>query len=234
MRLVKFSVAQYLVLDCPKKLPIVGDATYVETSLLPSPVNFNDIQPIQYLSPYPVNFDNVRPIQVMPDKCYAQDKCNAWLLMLQSHALDDSGANRMPFSSPCPEAVHLHKYLAGVSAIHTTSGRGVLTRRLQPNDQFLSLPCLLKTWVNNTTYWAYISASLAESKPSHNFDGFKTKGCKSLEILTSDIYILGLKKQHAQVEVDMLLEAIAHMSEFEHTDDGRHAAIPLFSTLTSL
>jgi hypothetical protein len=84
------------------------------------------------------------------------------------------------------------------------------------------------------SHQAYINASLAESKPSHNINGFQTKECKSLDILKSNIHILGLKKQCAQVEVDMLSEAIAHMSEFEHTDDGRHAAIPLFSTLTSL
>jgi hypothetical protein len=75
---------------------------------------------------------------------------------------------------------------------------------------------------------------LAESKPSCNNDGFQTKERKSLVVLKSDIHILGLKKQRAQVEVDMLSEAIARMSEFEHTDDGRHAVIPLFSALTSL
>jgi hypothetical protein len=86
----------------------------------------------------------------------------------------------------------------------------------------------LKTWVDNTTYHAYISASLAEYKfKSSCSDGFNTKGCKSLEVLKSDIHILGLKTQRAQVEVDMLSEAIAHMSEFKHTDDGRHAAILL-------
>ncbi|KAG2124909.1 hypothetical protein BD769DRAFT_1388571 [Suillus cothurnatus] len=63
-------------------------------------------------------------------------------------------------------------------------------------------------------------ASLAEYKfKSSCSDGFNTKGCKSLEVLKSDIHILGLKTQRVQVEVDMLSEAIAHMSEFKHTDD---------------
>ncbi|KAG1734194.1 hypothetical protein EDD22DRAFT_960115 [Suillus occidentalis] len=187
--------------SCPKKLPTVVDIEHVKTYLLPSPVDFNDV-PVQYLSLSPVNFDGVRPIQVMPDKCDARDKCNAWLLMLQSNALDVSGTSRVSFGSPPSEAVHLHEYLVG------------------PNDRFLSLPRLLKTWVDNTTYRAYISASLAESKPSCNNDGFQTKERKSLVVLKSDIHILGLKKQRAQVEVDMLSEAIARMSEFEHTDDG--------------
>ncbi|KAG2744087.1 hypothetical protein P692DRAFT_201869567 [Suillus brevipes Sb2] len=186
--------------NCPKKLPTAVNIEHVKTYLLPSPVDFNDVGPVQYLSLSPVNFDDVRPIQVMPDKCDARDKCNAWLLMLQSNALDDS--SRISFGSPPSEAVNLHEYLVG------------------PNDRFLSLPSLLKTWVDNTTYRAYISASLAESKPSCNNEGFQTKDCKSLVVLKSDIHILGLKKQRAQVEVDMLSEAIARMSEFEHTDDG--------------
>ncbi|KAG1894651.1 uncharacterized protein F5891DRAFT_1194953 [Suillus fuscotomentosus] len=186
--------------ECPKKPPTVGDVTCI-TYVLPSPVNFDDVRPFQYATPIPVNFDDVRPIQVMP-KCDVRDKCNAWLLVLQSNGLDDSDASRIPFGSPRPEAVHFHEYLTG------------------PDDQFLSLPRLLKTWVDNTTYRAYISASLAEFKPSCNNDGFKTKDCKSLVVLKSDIHILGLKKQRAQVEVEMLSEAIARMSEFEHTDDG--------------
>ncbi|KAG1899502.1 uncharacterized protein F5891DRAFT_1189636 [Suillus fuscotomentosus] len=118
------------------------------------------------------------------------------------NTLDDSDASRIPFGSPRAEAVHFYEYLTG------------------PNDRFLSLPRLLKTWVDNTTYCAYIIASLAEFKPSCNRDSFKTKECKSLAILKSDLHMLGLKKQRAQVEVDMLSEAIARMSEFEHTDDG--------------
>jgi hypothetical protein len=108
----------------------VVDIEHVKTYLLPSPVDFNDV-PVQYLSLSPVNFDGVRPIQVMPDKCDAQDKCNAWLLMLQSNALDDSVTSRVSFGSPHSEAVHLHEYLVGVSTVHTTSwgGGGVLTRR---------------------------------------------------------------------------------------------------------
>jgi hypothetical protein len=91
---------------------------------------------------------------------------------------------------------------------------------LQPDDRFLTLPRLLKTWVDNIAFRAYISACLAESKSScvTNSDRFKAK---------SDIHVLGLKKQRAQVEVDMLSDAIARMSEFERTDDGVHAIIML-------
>ncbi|KAG2097513.1 uncharacterized protein F5147DRAFT_777964 [Suillus discolor] len=150
--------------NCLRKLPTMGDVACMKTCLSPSLVNFDD----------------VRPIQVMPDKCDARDKCNAWLIALQGNTLDDS----------------------------------------DPNDRFLSLPRLLKIWVDNTTYRTYIIASLAEFKPSYNRDSFKTKECKSLTILKSDLHMLGLKKQCAQVEVDMLSEAIARMSEFKHTDDG--------------
>lgn len=96
---------------------------------------------------------------------------------------------------------------------------------LQPDDRFLTLPRLLKTWVDNVAFRAYINACLAESKSScvANSDSFKAKEHKVLGALQSDIHVLGLKKQHAQVEVDMLSDAIARMSEFERTDDGVHA-----------
>jgi hypothetical protein len=100
---------------------------------------------------------------------------------------------------------------------------------LQPDDRFLTLPRLLKTWVDNIAFRAYISACLAESKSScvTNSDRFKAKEHKVLGTLQSDIHVLGLKKQRAQVEVDMLSDAIARMSEFERTDDGVHAIIML-------
>ncbi|KAG1738143.1 uncharacterized protein EDB91DRAFT_1082897 [Suillus paluster] len=161
---------------------------------------------------------NVDVPQVMPDNCDARDKCNAWLLTLQGNTLGDSDATQISFGSPHVEAIHFHEFLT------------------VPNNQFLSLPCLLKTWVDNTTYCAYIIASLAESKPSCISNSFKTKECKSLAVLKSDIHILGLKKQRAQVEVDMLSEAIAHMSDSKHTDDGavltrtdHSSAAPTFS-----
>ncbi|KAG1894028.1 uncharacterized protein F5891DRAFT_985376 [Suillus fuscotomentosus] len=94
------------------------------------------------------------------------------------------------------------------------SPRGSDTR--QSNDQFLSLPRSLKAWVDNVTYHAYMNATFAEAKPLyiHDNDSFKAKEQKTHEVLKSDIYILGLKKQCTQSEVDMLSEAISHISEF--------------------
>jgi hypothetical protein len=40
------------------------------------------------------------------------------------------------------------------------------------------------------------------------------KELKSLEVLMSDFHILDLKKQHAQSKVNMLSEAIVHITEF--------------------
>lgn len=96
---------------------------------------------------------------------------------------------------------------------------------MQPDNLLISLPRLLKTWVDPVTYRVYMSASLAETKPLciDNSNGFKQKDKKSLDVLKSDIHILGLKKQRAQAEIDMFSEALARVAEFEGTDDGGHA-----------
>ncbi|KAG2090805.1 hypothetical protein BD769DRAFT_1679544 [Suillus cothurnatus] len=92
----------------------------------------------------------------------------------------------------------------------------------EPDNLLISLPRLLKTWVDPVTYRMYMSASLAETKPLciDNSNGFKQKDKKSLDVLKSDIHILGLKKQRAQAEIDMFSEALARVAEFEGTDDG--------------
>ncbi|KAG1825058.1 hypothetical protein EV424DRAFT_1603842 [Suillus variegatus] len=77
------------------------------------------------------------------------------------------------------------------------------------------------TWVDNMTYRAYTSASFAESgslriNTSNDFEPMKSK---TMDIFKSDMHILGLKKQRAQVEVDMFSEALARIAEFEGTDD---------------
>ncbi|KAG1858312.1 hypothetical protein C8R48DRAFT_674356 [Suillus tomentosus] len=130
----------------------------------------------------PIRFDHFEPSKVI------QDKCNAWL-HVPSHFPNitqaDSNATGILGS---PKAVEIS---------------------LMPDDQFLSLPRSLKTWVDNVTYCAYMSATFAEAKPL-----FKAKEQKTPEVLKSDIYILGLKKQRAQSEVDMHSEAISRISEF--------------------
>jgi hypothetical protein len=45
-------------------------------------------------------------------------------------------------------------------------------------------------------------------------NSFTMKELKSLEVLMSDFHILDLKKQHAQSKVNMLSEAIVHITEF--------------------
>ncbi|KAG2739100.1 hypothetical protein P692DRAFT_201873454 [Suillus brevipes Sb2] len=137
-----------------------------------------------------------------------QDKCHAWL-RTSSQSQDitqDSNASRIlhdfPSTLQCP---CLHDHV------------------LRPNDQFIPLPHVMKTWVDNFTYGAYMSASLAESNEPLRFDhgnSFTTKEFKSLDMLKSDFRILDLKKQRAQSEVDMLSEAITRISEFHRSDDG--------------
>ncbi|KAG1872224.1 hypothetical protein F4604DRAFT_1925836 [Suillus subluteus] len=72
----------------------------------------------------------------------------------------------------------------------------------EPDDLLISLLRLLKTWVDPVTY-------------SSN-----RRRTKALDVLKSDIHILGLKKQQAQAEVDMFSEALVCVAEFEGTDDG--------------
>ncbi|KAG2047058.1 hypothetical protein BDR06DRAFT_977043 [Suillus hirtellus] len=106
-----------------------------------------------------------------------EEKCNAWLLA-SSHVQGITQVNPnticVLLNSPKTiEVPHLSEHL------------------LRPNDLLL-LPQLLKTWVNNITYHAYMNASFAKY----------------------------LKKQHAQAEVDMFSEAMEHLSKFEGTSDG--------------
>jgi hypothetical protein len=100
---------------------------------------------------------------------------------------------------------------------------------VQPDDDFLSLPRLMKAWVDNVMYYAYITASSAEANVlihTDSHEGFKTKEDKTLDMLKSDLHILDLKKQRAQAEVDMFSKAIARAAEFEFTDDGGLATFP--------
>ncbi|KAG0702398.1 hypothetical protein DFH29DRAFT_999347 [Suillus ampliporus] len=75
-------------------------------------------------------------------------------------------------------------------------------RLSRPNGQFISLPCLMKSWVGGVTYRAYVSTSYADyvdNKPlgiSIN-DTFTSKKEKSLDILKSDFQTLELKKHRA-------------------------------------
>ncbi|KAG2347120.1 hypothetical protein BDR05DRAFT_945499 [Suillus weaverae] len=136
-----------------------------------------------------------------------QDKCHAWLCM-SSQSQDitqDSNASRIlhnfPITLQCP---CLHDHV------------------LRLNNQFIPLPHVMKTWVNNFTYGAYMSASLAESNEPLCIDhgnSFIAKEFKSLDMLKSDFHILDLKKQRAQSEVDMLSEAIVCIAEFHRSDD---------------
>ncbi|KAG2079872.1 uncharacterized protein F5147DRAFT_661611 [Suillus discolor] len=92
----------------------------------------------------------------------------------------------------------------------------------RPNDQLIPLPRVMKAWVNNFTYCAFTSASLAEANGPLRFDhgnSFTTKKLKSLEVLKSDFQVLDLKKQRAQSEVDMLSEAIARIAKFHSDND---------------
>ncbi|KAG0697352.1 hypothetical protein DFH29DRAFT_1003821 [Suillus ampliporus] len=151
-----------------------------------------------------------------------RDKCNVWL-NTSSHFQDvmgpDSHANRTLFGSP--QILDNDPYLC-------ESFQGL-------DDQFLCLPRLLKTWVDNLTYRAYMSASFAESRSLciNTSDNFEPMESKTMDILRSDIHILGLKKQCAQAEVDMFSKALARIAKFEGTDHDTsprsavmHASLP--------
>ncbi|KAG1894962.1 uncharacterized protein F5891DRAFT_1194769 [Suillus fuscotomentosus] len=153
--------------------------------------------------PSSIMFDQCRPMKAI------QDKCNAWLIMtshFQGIVGPDSHANRTLFGFPqtIDDDPYLYESFQGL------------------DDQFLSLPRLLRTWVDNMTYHAYMSASFAESGSLHidTSDDFQPMKSKTTDILKSDMHILGLKKQRAQAEVDMFSEALACIAEFEGTDDG--------------
>ncbi|KAG2073972.1 hypothetical protein BDR04DRAFT_1115839 [Suillus decipiens] len=145
-----------------------------------------------------------------------QDKCHAWL-RASSQSQDitqDSNASRIlhdfPLTLQCP-------------CLHDHVLRAQYSDAVQPNDQFIPLPHVMKTWVDNFTYSAYMSTSLAESSQPLRIDhgnSFTATKFKPLEMLKSDFHILDLKKQRAQSEVDMLSEAIVRIAEFHRSDDG--------------
>ncbi|KAG1840689.1 hypothetical protein C8R48DRAFT_679532 [Suillus tomentosus] len=158
-------------------------------------------------------YAGVRPARSLVHVDYFQpskateEKCNAWLLA-SSHSqgitqVDPDTIRALLDSPKTIEVPHLSE------------------RLLRPDD-LLSLPRLLKTWVDNVTYHAYMNASFAECKPVHTIDrkSFKTKEQKSVDVLKSDVRILDLKKQRAQAEVDMFSEAMERLSEFKGTSDG--------------
>ncbi|KAG0697721.1 hypothetical protein DFH29DRAFT_878524 [Suillus ampliporus] len=140
------------------------------------------------LAPSSIMFNQFRPTQA------TRDKCNTWL-NTSSHFQDvmgpDSHANRTLFGSP----------------------------QILDDDPYLC-ESFQGTWVDNLTYHAYMSASFAESGSLriNTSDDFKPMESKTMDILRSDIHILGLKKQCAQAEVDMFSEALARIAEFEGTD----------------
>ncbi|KAG2359250.1 hypothetical protein BDR07DRAFT_1488446 [Suillus spraguei] len=139
-----------------------------------------------------------------------QEKCHAWLRtsLHSQDTMQDSNASQIPLQEypatlqyPC-----LHDHV------------------LKPDNQFIPLPSVMKTWVDNFTYCAYTSALLVEANGPLCLDhsnNFIAKELKSLDALKSDFHILDLKKQHTQSEVDMLSEAIACITEFHCSDDGQ-------------
>ncbi|KAG2151795.1 hypothetical protein BD769DRAFT_1658239 [Suillus cothurnatus] len=186
---------------------------HCSVALLQTRVKSQTLDVIKKLvTPKPAESVGARQTSVL-DNCFqptkaVQDKCHAWLCT-SSQSQDitqDSNASRIlhdfPLTSQCP---CLHEHV------------------LRPDDQFIPLPRVMKTWVDNFTYGAYINTSLAESNKPLPLDignSFTSKELKPLEMLKSDFHILDLKKQRAQSEVDMLSEAIVRISEFHHNDDG--------------
>ncbi|KAG1790360.1 uncharacterized protein HD556DRAFT_1446291 [Suillus plorans] len=59
---------------------------------------------------------------------------------------------------------------------------------------------------------------------------FKAKEHKTVDVLKSDVRILDLKKRRAQAKVDMVLEAMERLSEFEGTSDGKCSEVVTFDT----
>ncbi|KAG1891637.1 uncharacterized protein F5891DRAFT_1197617 [Suillus fuscotomentosus] len=96
---------------------------------------------------------------------------------------------------------------------------------LRPNDRFLSLPFLMKSWVDNVTYRAYISTSSADCADTKLLgigigDSLKAKNEKTPDVLKSDFHILELKKHRAQAEVEMFSEAISRTTGPRLTENG--------------
>ncbi|OAX31322.1 hypothetical protein K503DRAFT_860792 [Rhizopogon vinicolor AM-OR11-026] len=158
-------------------------------------------------APVPVSLHGFRPTVTV------REKCNAWLLTLShpQHAIQVSNCSGTLLDSQLTLAVpELREFL------------------LSPEERRLSLPHFVKTWADNVAYRAYINASFAElDEPLgiDNYDNFKTKECRTLDVLKSDLQILYLKKQRAQAEVNMFCEAIERTSEFGSTDGGTTSGI---------
>ncbi|KAG2045633.1 hypothetical protein BDR06DRAFT_978072 [Suillus hirtellus] len=99
---------------------------------------------------------------------------------------------------------------------------------LRPNDRFLLLPFLMKSWVDNITYHTYISTSSADCADTKLLgigigNSLKAKNEKTLDVLKSDFHILELKKHHTQAEVEMFSEAISCTMGPRLTENGELA-----------
>jgi hypothetical protein len=101
---------------------------------------------------------------------------------------------------------------------------------MQHNDQFFSLPVLMKSLVSSVTYCAYVSTSRADCVDTKPLgigigigDSFTAKKERTLDVLKSDFHILELKKHRAQAEVEMFSEAIARTAG-PRSEDGELAA----------
>ncbi|KAG2113292.1 hypothetical protein BD769DRAFT_1673831 [Suillus cothurnatus] len=163
--------------------------------------------------PHSLNFKCFGPTKATEKA--AHDKCHAWL-RATSQSQDTTQVACNP-STPPKTFRHWESLL----------------RR---DDQIFSLPCLMKSWVDNTTYRAYISASCAETNEPLCIDNkqrFTRKEYKSLDALMSIFHILDLKTQRAQAEADMFSEAIECTAEIEFTDDGLSSGLGTTTTYDS-
>jgi hypothetical protein len=157
-----------------------------------------------------------------------REKCNAWLLKLSrpQHTIQVSNCSGTLLDSQVTLKVpQLHEPFLRVSAINITMIQ--CSDAVQPNEQLLSLPHLVKAWVDNVAYRAYMNASLEEfNEPLgvNNCENFQEKEYKTQDALKSDILILYLKKQRAQAEVNMFCEAIERTSELGSADGGGQTA----------
>ncbi|OAX33190.1 hypothetical protein K503DRAFT_775874 [Rhizopogon vinicolor AM-OR11-026] len=174
-------------------------------------------------APSPVNLHCFRPTVSV------QEKCNAWFLTLShpQHIVQVSNYSRTLLDSQLIlEVPELHEFPLSVSAINITMIR--CSDAVKPEERLLSLPHFVKAWVDNVAYRAYIYASreeLYEPLGIDDCDNFKAKEYKTLDVLKSDLQILCLKKQRAQIEVNMFREAIERTSEFGFTDGGTTSGI---------
>ncbi|KAG1818593.1 uncharacterized protein BJ212DRAFT_1298668 [Suillus subaureus] len=128
---------------------------------------------------------------------------------------------------PTPSGVNPEKLVTPNAVCYITKAWN--SDAVQPNNQLIPLPHVMKAWVNNFTYHAFMSTSLVEANGPSCFDcsnSFTTKELKSLEVLKSDFHILDLKKQYAQSKVNMLSEAIMCIAEFHGNDNSCSSFTP--------